>query len=47
MLMYNCLFKKGKNFKQLVTDYGLLNGIDDTDMIKKSHKNLFKKEAFE
>lgn len=47
MLMYNCLFKKGKNFKKLVTDYGLLNGIEKTEMIKQEHEDLFDSKAFE
>lgn len=47
LLMYNCLFKKGKGFKSLVTKYGLLNGIDETEMIKSKHKKLYDDNAFE
>ncbi|MCD9563310.1 putative phage abortive infection protein [Tenacibaculum maritimum] len=47
LLMYNCLFKKGKGFKELVIKYGLLNGIDETEMIKPNHKQLFDDKAFE
>lgn len=47
LLMYNCLFKKGKGFKPLVSKYGLLNGIDETEMIKPAHKQLFDNKAFE
>lgn len=47
MLMYNCLFSKGENFKVYVEKYGLLNGIDDSEMLNKSHKNLFANSAFE
>lgn len=46
LLMYNCLFDKGKPFKSLVTKYGLLNGIDEDDMIEKLHKTLFESQAF-
>ncbi|MEZ5082186.1 MAG: putative phage abortive infection protein [Bacteroidales bacterium] len=38
LLMYNCLYKKGKGFKSLVENYSLLNGIDETEMIDKEHK---------
>jgi hypothetical protein len=47
LLMYNCLFKKGKGFKQLVIKYGLLNGIDETEMINPTHKQLYDNKAFE
>jgi hypothetical protein len=47
MLMYNCLFDKGRGFKTYVETYGLLNGIDETEMIKESHKTLFADSAFE
>lgn len=47
MLMYNCLFDKGRGFKDYVETYGLLNGIDETEMIKESHKSLFADSAFE
>lgn len=47
LLMYNCLFKKGKGFKPLVTKYGLLNGIDEIEMIKPTHKKLYDDKAFE
>lgn len=43
LLMYNCLFKKGKGFKDLVLKYDLLNGIDETEMIKPEHAKLFTK----
>lgn len=47
MLMYNCLSKKGMKFKNLVTKYGLINGIDEKEMIKPSHKEMFSDAAFE
>jgi hypothetical protein len=47
LLMYNCLFNKGIGFKPLVTKYGLLNGIDETEMIKPTHKQLYDNKAFE
>lgn len=47
MLMYNCIFKKGKKFKIIAETYGLLNGIDKTEMIKSEHKELFANSAFE
>ena len=47
LLMYNCLFKKGKGFKPLVTKYGILNGIDETEVIKSKHKQLYDDKAFE
>lgn len=40
MLMYNCLFKKGKGFKDLVIKYDLLNGVDNSELIKKEHHIL-------
>lgn len=43
MLMYNCLFKKGKGFKDLVIKYDFLNGIDKTEMIKPVHEKLIQK----
>jgi uncharacterized membrane protein len=47
MLMYNCLFDKGAGFKNYVEQYGLLNGIDESEMIKENHKELFADSAFE
>lgn len=47
LLMYNCLFKKGKNFKDLVIKYGLLNGIDETEMINPIHNQLYDSKAFD
>jgi hypothetical protein len=47
LLMNNCLSKKGKNFKTFVTNYELLNGIDESDMIKPIHNQLFDNKAFE
>lgn len=46
MLMYNCLYVKGANFKNLVIEYGLLNGIDSTEMLDPNHMNLFDSRAF-
>lgn len=46
LLMYNCLFEKGKPFKEMVEKYGLLNGIDDHEMILPIHRQEFKPEAF-
>lgn len=47
LLMYNCLFEKGVGFKNYVEQYGLLNGIDESEMIKENHKELFADSAFE
>jgi hypothetical protein len=46
MLMYNCLFDKGAGFKSFVERFALLNGIDETEMIKPNHKELFDIKAF-
>lgn len=46
MLMYNTLFKKGKNFKKFVVNYELLNGIDSSEMLDPNHETLFPKKAF-
>lgn len=46
LLMYNCLFEKGKPFKELVEKYGLLNGIDDHEMIAPIHRQEFSGGAF-
>ncbi|MHC5354582.1 putative phage abortive infection protein [Myroides sp. LJL115] len=41
LLMYNCLYEKGGDFKIYAEKYFLLNGLDDDLLLTIEHKNLF------
>jgi|SRR5579862_4216479 len=46
-LFYNCLSARGKNFKPLVEEFGLLEHVDVSSLLHPEHKKFFAQTAFE
>lgn len=46
LLFYNCLSKRGKKFKCLVEEYSLLEDMDTSVLLDRTHMKYFKEKAF-
>lgn len=46
MLFYNGLSTKGFKFKCLIEEFHLLHNLDTEDLLNRSHKDLYKKSAY-